>query len=137
MKKIKINLKETISGRFKIFNFYFTIDLAAVDYAEHIDEFQHFKIDLSNGEIYSIGSQIINNSLGTLKLYTASGYWNVYGDEFELGIDDWGEPVSKGINKTEKEQLTNYFNEHFYFICEEVLALATKGIDLSQYKDSW
>jgi len=146
MKKLKINLKEKYEGKINVLNFNFTIDLAAVDYAEHIDEYHWFKIDLSNGEIHELGNQIIKNTLGTLKLYTDSGFWRVHDDwdessesyNFELGVSlDSMEMVCTGINNTEKEKVITYFDKYFYPICEEVLELASKGIDLTQYEDSW
>jgi len=143
MKKVKINLKEKYEGKIKVLYFNFTIDLAAVDYAEHIDEYHSFKIDLSNGEIHELGGQIIKNTLGTLKLYTDSGFWRVHDDwdessdsyDFELGISlDSMEMVYTGINNTENEvEIIEYFENNFDSICEEVLGLASKGIDLSQY----
>ena len=148
MKKLKINLKEKYEGKIKVVNFNFTIDLAAVDYAEHIDEYHWFKIDLSNGEIHKLGGQIIKNTLGTLKLYTDSGFWRVHDDwdessdshDFELGISlDTMEMVCIGINNTEKEEMDAFLDNNFAPICEEVLGLASKGIDLSQYviKKPW
>ena len=42
--KIKIT---PFTDQTMLVNFYFTIDLAAVDYDESFDEYQSFKIDLS------------------------------------------------------------------------------------------
>ena len=142
MAKLQLNLKEKYVGKIKVFWFNFTIDLAAVDYAEHIDEYHWFKIDLSTGEIHALGNQIIKNTLGTLKLYTGSGFWRVHGDwddsselyDFELGISlDSMEYVCTGIDEKEKDKLRLYLENNFYNICEDVLRLSSGGTDLSQY----
>jgi len=128
--KIKIT---PFTDQTMLVNFYFTIDLAAVDYDESFDEYQSFKIDLSNGDLHEISKQIKNNSLGELKLYKDSSYWKIEGDGFEIGIDDMGELVSIGLDENEKDKMTLYFNNYFYHICEEVISLSSNGIDLSKY----
>lgn len=137
MQKIKINLEEKYEGEIKIMNFNFTIDLAAVGYAEHIDEYHWFKIDISNGEIHELGNQIINNNLATLQLYRDSSFWRIHSDwnkssdsyDFEWGISlETMEMVCTGINDLEKEKLGEFVEKYFYSICEEVLGLASTGI---------
>jgi len=133
--KIKINLNQPLKEDYKICLFIFTIDLAAIDYAEHIAEYQTFKIDLSSGELHSIGKDIIDNKQGLVKLYTGFGYWMIEGEGFTLGYDsEMGEDICEGINEKEAEVLKEYCKMHFNHICESVLGLASQGIDLSQYQ---